>query len=94
MDKLKLVKTIVFIITFLLIFGTMLLLGVLYRRTHKATPTAPQTIALQEPQGSRIESIEYGNGNLYILVKGGGENDRVIIYSVSDGKKATSLTLN
>lgn len=94
MDKLKLVKTIVFIITFLLIFGTVLLLGTIYKRTHRQTTPAPENVSLNEPEGSRIAATEYNGDNLYILVKDGGKSDRIIIYSVSDGKKLTSVTLN
>lgn len=94
MDKLKLVKTIVFIITFLLIFGTFLLLGTLYKRTHRQAVPAAENISLAEPQGSRIVSVKPDGGNLYILVRDGGKSDRIIVYSVSDGKKTNSITLN
>ncbi len=81
MDKLKLVKTIVFVITFLLVFGCMLLLGTLYKKLHH--PTAPQenNINLNEPAGSSISQMQQHNGSLYLLVKGGGQSDRVIIYN-------------
>ena len=43
MDKLKLVKTIVFVITFLLVFGSMTLLGTLYKKIRK--PVGPNPAA-------------------------------------------------
>ena len=41
MDKLKLVKTIVFVITFLLVFGSMTLLGTLYKKIRKPVAAEP-----------------------------------------------------
>ena len=54
MDKLKLVKTIVFVITFLLVFGSMTLLGTLYKKIRKPVAAEPgSSISLKQPPAAR-----------------------------------------
>lgn len=92
MDKLKLIKGIVFVITFLLVFGSLLLLTVIYKKAQPQQTEYTET-SLSQPQGSRIESIIENDGNLAILVKGGNLADRVIIYDPKAMKKVTTLNL-
>lgn len=94
MDKLKLIKTIVFILTFLLIFGSMIMLGSLYKRTRHVSEPIPSDINLSEPNGSSIKNIHKTGNNLYIIVEGGGQSDRVIIFDSQIGKKISKINLN
>lgn len=93
MNKLKLVKTIVFVITFLLVFGCMLLLGTLYQKLHRPAVPKETTASLDEPAGSTIEQMQQHNGTLYLLVKGGGLADRIIIYN-PDNARPVRLNIN
>jgi len=88
MDKLKLVKTIVFIITFLLVFGSVLLLGALYQKLHRPAAESGEILSLGEPDGSTIKQMELQNDTLYLLVKDGGLPDRIIIYNKTAGQPA------
>ena len=92
MDKLKLIKGIVFVITFLLVFGSLLLLTVIYKKAQPQQTEYTET-SLSQPQGSRIENIVENDGNLAILVKGGNLADRIIIYNPKTMKKITTLNL-
>ena len=94
MDKLRLVKTTVFILTFALVFGSLVLLGSLYKKTQKGNASFPQEINLQEPQGSFIKNMLEQNGRLYIQVEGGGEADRIIIFDITSGQKLSTLKIN
>lgn len=94
MDKLKLVKSAVFILTFMLIFGTLLFLGALFKKTHKTPVEFPSLISLNQPRGSIIQQITQNNGVLYMLIQGGGEDDRIVIFDTNAVKKVTTLTLN
>lgn len=95
MDKLKLVKIAVFSLTFLLILGTLTFLGLFFQKTRNVNKLQlPSEISLQEPEGSLIKQIENQNGRLYLLVIGGGENDRVIIFDPASGQKITKLKIN
>lgn len=93
MDKLKLIKTIVFILTFLLIFGTLMLLGSIFKKTHSAATPLPQAISLEQPIGSNLEQIAEKNNNLYLLVRDGGLPDRVIIFDTQTGKTLSTISL-
>lgn len=87
MDKLKLVKTIVFVITFLLVFGSMTLLGTLYKKIRKPVATEPgSSISLKQPTGSTIDSFRLHGGSIYLLVKDGGRPDRILIYNQDAGE--------
>ena len=58
MDKLKLVKTIVFVITFLLVFGSMTLLGTLYKKIRKPVAAEPgSSISLKQPARSEERRV-------------------------------------
>ncbi len=91
MDKLKLIKTIVVIITFMLVFGSLMLLTVIYKKARPA-PQQHKEISLEQPMGSTIENMVAVGDNLAVLIKNGGEADRIIIYSPNTGRK--SLTIN
>ena len=74
MDKLKLVKTIVFVITYLLVF----------RKPVAAEPGS--SISLKQPAGSTIDSFRLHGGSIYLLVKDGGRPDRILIYNQDAGE--------
>lgn len=94
MDKLKLIKVIVFILTFLLVFCTLYILGVFFQKTHQTSSEASAPISLKQPMGSYIKEIRADNGLLYILTVGGGQEDRIIIYNPQKQELQTTLKMN
>ncbi len=93
MDKLKLVKTIVFILTFLLVFGSLMLIGTIFKKS-KTQPHLPEEINLQEPAGSRISNIQTKDNLLYLTISDGGLADRIIIFDTTTGQKISTIYLN
>ena len=94
MDKLKLIKTVVVILTLLLIFGTLTLLGLFVHKTRTAQQPLPAEVNLGEPHGSIIKQISNSGETLYMLVIGGGEDDRIIVFDAAGGKKISTLKIN
>lgn len=94
MDKLKLVKTIVALLTFLLIFGTLLLLTAVYKKTRTPRVGKETVISLHQPQGSSVESFKTDGNRLFLLIKDGGAADRVLIYDLDNRFLETTLKLN
>lgn len=92
MDKLKIIKGIVFMITFMLVFGTLMLLTVIYKKAHPQLP-AEAEINLQQPQGSTIGSITAVDNKLAIIVKGGGQPDRIIIFNPQTMQQSAAINL-
>lgn len=93
MDKLKLVKAAVFILTLLLILGTMLVLTKLYSRTRQIK-NAPATIhSLEQPAGSKIKQMLANGGNIYILITDGGQPDRILALDPATAKTSTTINL-
>lgn len=92
MDKLRLIKTFVVIITFMLVFGSLMLLTVIYKKARPA-PQRYKEISLEQPMGSTIENMVVIGDNLAILIKNGGEADRIIIYSPNTGQKPLTINL-
>jgi len=92
MDKLKLIKSLVAVITFLLVFGGLLLLTLIYKKAHPQAH-AYEEQSLQQPQGSSIASVTEADGKLAVLVKGGGEPDRIILYNPKTMQKVITLHL-
>lgn len=93
MDKLKLVKTIVFILTFLLVFGSLMLIGTLFKKTHSA-PKIPKEISLNEPIGSSLTETHINDNLLFLSIADGGKSDRIIIFDTISGHKVSTIYLN
>lgn len=91
MDKLKLIKTVVVVLTFLLVFGILTALGSVYKKVS-APAKEIENVNLQQPTGSSIEDFKVENGKLYLLVKYGGESDRILV--IEPGKKAAAIKIN
>lgn len=94
MNKLKLIKIIVVILTFMLVFGTLTFLTLLFKKNHLNKEILPTNINLAQPDGSYIKQINQENEKLYLLTIGGGMNDRVIIIDTNNGKTLTTITIN
>ncbi|MBQ8465178.1 MAG: hypothetical protein IJ545_04130 [Alphaproteobacteria bacterium] len=92
MDKLKLIKSIVFIITFLLVFGSLMLLTVIYRKA-RPEPLSYRETSLMQPIGSRIDSVTKIDNQLAVVVKDGGQPDRIVIYNPQTLQKSATITL-
>ena len=91
MNRLWAIKIIVFIFTFLLIFGTLVLVGKIYGNfTHRRI----SDIVLNQPTGSEIKNIVADNGELYVWVSGGGISDRIVVYDTSKHKVMLNIVLN
>ena len=93
MLKLKILKAVVFILTFLLIFGIVVLASRLSGGLKKKT-ARPVSVALGEPEGSEIGAVAAAGNNLYIPVKGGGRPDRVIIFDTETYRTISTININ
>lgn len=91
MNKLKLVKILVFILTFLLIFGSLIALTAVFK--HSRPIAMAENIYLNEPAGSSIADFKEKNKNLYILIKDGGTDDRIIIIDKKSSKIVSKINL-
>ena len=95
MDKLKLIKAVVCILTFLLVFGTLVLLGAIKKKPRRSPTAVPEiTASLDQPAGSIVADYKIIGDEMYVLIKNGGISDRIIIYNRQLGKTAATITLN
>lgn len=96
MDKLRVIKFVVAILTFLLIFGLLMVLTILYKQFNKTENIIVENnlLSLEQPQGSSVAQIVSNNGRLHILVKDGGEPDRILILTPDGQKVQQEITLN
>ena len=95
MDKLKLIKAVVCILTFLLVFGPLVLLGAIYKKPRRSPTAVPEiTASLDQPAGSIVADYKIIGDEMYVLIKNGGISDRIIIYNRQLGKTAATITLN
>ena len=93
MNKLKLIKTIVFALTFLLIIGTLLLFSSVYKRINKEAPAKEIVLDLSQPVGSEIVDFKIVKDEVYLLVKKGGLSDRVVIYNKKHNMITNSINI-
>lgn len=94
MDKLKLIKMIVFILTFLLVFGSLVFLGSLFKKVNTTHADIPAEVSLNEPIGSSIRTIKTRDNMMYIMVKDGGKPDRIIMFDTLKGQKLSTISIN
>ena len=94
MLKLKILKAVVLILTFLLIFGINVLASRLSGGLKKKTAARPASVTLGEPEGSEIGAVATAGNNLYIPVKGGGRPDRVIIFDTETYRPISTININ
>lgn len=95
MLKLKILKAVVFIMTFLLIAGIAVLVFQLAGGLKRISAAPKETtVSLGEPQGARIEQTAAEGNNLYLLVKGGGRPDRIIIFDTETSRAASTININ
>ena len=95
MEKLKFIKYVVFILTFLLVLGSLVLLGTIFKKVRSdAAKEIPTELSLQEPEGSSIEAVVSHGDNLYLLIKNGGKDDRVVIFNPQEVQKISEIILN
>lgn len=94
MDKLKIVKIVVGLLTFLIIFGTLLLMGMIYQKTRTPRNLPQASVNLNQPQGTSIEDFKTGTNQIYLLLKGGGIPDRIAIYDLSASKISAVIHVN
>lgn len=92
MNKLKILKFIVFILTFFLIFGILSAVGIIYKKIK--TPTENIDITLNQPKGSYIESYKISDKKVYILVKGANTPDRIIVVDQSSQSIINTIKTN
>ena len=80
MNKLKLMKIIVFILTFLLIFGMICAGSIVYKKISPKSVIS-EDISLNQPKGSSIVDYRFNNDKLYLLIKGGNLADRIVVFN-------------
>ncbi len=94
MDKLKLVKALVFFLTLTIIFG-MILAGVtIYKKTKRTKPAEAITLNLGQPKNSRIADIKTSDGAIHLLISDERKNDRIISVSTADYSVIAVINLN
>jgi len=94
MNQLRLIKITVFVFTFLLIFGSLVLMGGLYRKMTAAAPQKPSDVSLGLPAGAKISQIAADDGLLYVLVSENEKNGRIIIFNPEKNRIVSDITLN
>ena len=92
MNKLKLLKFIVFLLTFFLFFGILSAAGIIYKRIN--TPTENTDINLNQPQESYINSYKIDDKKIYIHVKGSTISDRIIVIDQASQSVLTIIKTN
>ena len=90
MNKLKLMKLIVFLLTFLLLFGMICAGSIVYKKVS-LKPVANEDLSLDQPKGSSIVHYHFNNDKLYILIKGGNLADRIVVFNPEKRQIETTI---
>ena len=96
MNKLKAVKFLVFVLTFLLLMGMLMCLTLIYRHArgdNKPAASAPTVLKLGEPTGSQISKLYSKDGQLHIVIQYGGLPDRIIVLSPDNQKIEQKISI-
>lgn len=93
MLKLKILKMLVFIMTFSLIFGIIILAFRLTGKIKKNGNEATEA-TLNQPTGSSFGNIIAADGKLHITVTGGNRPDRIIIFDTETNRTISTISIN
>ena len=93
MIKLKILKIIVFIMTFLIVFGLLFIIGQLAGGFKSSKSTIPPQITLPEAKDGRIKQINSTQNALYILVKDTNK-DKIFILNPQNYAIISTITTN
>lgn len=94
MSKLKVIKAVVFILTFVIVFALVVLINKLAGIEGKPQMALEDNIVLSQPLGSTIKDILTKDNYLYITVSGGNLADRIVIVDMNDGRVVSNIGLN
>lgn len=91
--KLRLVKVLVFFLTFAIVFGMVLAGQMIYKKAHKKANLETISLNLQQPVGSYISEVISSPDTLFLFVKGGKKSDRMLAISQSDYSVVAEISL-
>lgn len=95
MDKrLKIAKAIVFIFTSLIIIGTLFLFRTIAKQEAESSIIKFSNINLEQPVGSEIQSFKIKDKDLYIHIKNGLDNEKLLLVDIPSGKIKTEISLH
>ncbi len=79
MNKLKAIKIIVFVLTFLLVAGTLCAISLIVKKSKPKSVNIEKTLSLSQPYGSKIKDISHNKEKTFFIIEDGGLEDRVIV---------------
>ncbi len=95
MDKrVKIAKAVVFILTSLIIIGTVLLFYIIANDRSVKERKFADNINLKQEIGSEIKDFKVNQNNLYIHIKNGLDNEKILIIDAKKGNIATEIVLH
>lgn len=92
MNRLRIIKFIVLLLTCLIVAASTILLGCLTKKVLSEQKMQPVT-NLSQPQGSVIKQIKADNGLLHIFISGGNLADRIITYNPRKKQIISNLSI-
>ena len=93
MAQLKIIKFVVFLLTFLLVLGMFFAATLVFQKTSR-TASALKNVSLNQPQGSYIADYKFNDNTLYILLKGGNLPDRIAVIDPKSQESFSLITIN
>ncbi len=86
-------KSLVAVLTFLIVFGMLSALGIIYKKVRSPELPAAE-VSLSQPRGTTIADYKISDQTLYILAKNGGLPDRIIILDTARPQNRTIININ
>ncbi len=94
MNSLKIVKTIVFILTFFIFAGLITLSLLISKKLKKNEAPLASEINLFQEKNSKIKQISADGKFLYILIKNQDSGDKILLYDNDEGKVVSTIRVN
>lgn len=91
MNGLKIIKLTVFLLGIFILCAIGLCTKTIY---DKQNGPDFNDINLNQPEGSYIKNIVAAQKDLYIMISGGGINDRVVVFSPEKGKVIYNISID
>ncbi|MDR1694186.1 MAG: hypothetical protein LBR70_03220 [Lactobacillaceae bacterium] len=94
MTTVKIMKGLVFALTFAIFFGLFIFAALIPAKNKSSAAFIEENIVLDQPLGSNIKNVLIKDNYLYIVISGGSLADRIVIADTNNGRVVSNISLN
>lgn len=92
--KLKIIKFISLFLAFIIIFGSIICMYLLFNMATAPKATVSKDINLEQPIGTSVKNVLINDGYLYITVSNINSSDKILVVDSKNNSLVSTISLN